>query len=232
MRINATTSFILTALMVQAWSQGIAAETMRQDQSIVKIADAYLKAVLVGDASAVGATLRDDAVEMPPCRPLLKGRVAIEQYYRGLFQGPAKITAFTFSGVDAASAGDLGYAAGTYERKLSRGPAGSMDDTGKFVVIVKRTGSAWKAAYVIYNSDHQPENPGAAVLAVPSPQHDLLALFGYYAGLARERMVRAGLFGLGAVCLMLIAALVRALRQRDGLRNNRQTLLSGIRGTA
>ena len=74
MQISAMTPFILTTLVVQGSSQGIAAERLRPDRSIVKTADAYLKAVLAGDAAAVGATYRDDAVEMPPCRPPLKGR--------------------------------------------------------------------------------------------------------------------------------------------------------------
>ena len=143
----------------------------------MKTADAYLKAVLAGDAAAVGATYRDDAVEMPPGRALLKGRAAIQQYFRELFQGPVKITAFTFSYLETVSAGELGYAAGTYDQKLSGGPAGSIEDTGKFVVILRRTGSAWKAAYVIYNSDHPPgqSNADAAALPLPSPQRDLVS---------------------------------------------------------
>jgi hypothetical protein len=152
---------------------------------------------------------------MPPGRPPLKGRAAIEQYYREFFQSPVKITAFTFSHLEAASAGEVGYTAGTYEQKLSGGLAGPIDDTGKFVVIVKRTGSAWKAAYVIYNSDHPPANPGAAALPVPFPQRDLAALFSYYADLAYGWLVRVGLLALGVASLALIVLLGRAIRQRS-----------------
>jgi ketosteroid isomerase-like protein len=219
MQISAMTLFILTTLVVQASPLGISAERPRPDRSIdrsiVKTADAYLKAVLAGDTAAVGATYRDDAVEMPPGRPPLKGRAAIEQYYREFFQSPVKITAFTFSHLEAASAGEVGYTAGTYEQKLSGGLAGPIDDTGKFVVIVKRTGSAWKAAYVIYNSDHPPANPGAAALPVPFPQRDLAALFSYYADLAYGWLVRVGLLALGVASLALIVLLGRAIRQRS-----------------
>ena len=35
-----------------------------------------------------------------------------------------------------------------------------MNDTGKYTVILKRTGGAWKVAYAIYNSDTPPSaNP-------------------------------------------------------------------------
>jgi hypothetical protein len=31
-----------------------------------------------------------------------------------------------------------------------------MKETGKYVVVLKRTGGAWKVAYAIYNSDQAP----------------------------------------------------------------------------
>ena len=34
-----------------------------------------------------------------------------------------------------------------------------MKDTGKYVVILKRTGGSWKVAYAIYNSDLPPPPP-------------------------------------------------------------------------
>jgi ketosteroid isomerase-like protein len=216
MRISTLTSFILTTMMVQGSSPRVAAETPRPDRSIVKTADAYLKAVLAGDAAAVGATYREDAVEMPPGRPPLRGRAAIEHHYRELFQGPVKITAFTFSHLEATSAGAIGYTAGTYEQKRSGVPAGPIDDTGKFVVIVKRTGGAWKAAFVIYNSDHPPANPGGAALVLPFPQRDLATLFSYYADLAYRWLVRIALLALGVASIALIALLIRRRSARRG----------------
>ena len=230
MQMSAITSFILTTLMAQVSSQGVAAEKPRLDRSIVETADEYRKAVLAGDAAAVGATYREDAVEMPPCRARLNGRAAIEQYYRELFQGPVKITAFTFSYLEAVIAGDLGYTAGTYRQKLSGGPAGSIDDVGKFVVVVKRTGSAWKAAYVIYNSDQPPANPAAAALPVPFPQRDLTALFRCYADLAYARLVHVGLLALGVASLALIILLVRCSMPRrvERLRSAQRNLAGAI----
>jgi ketosteroid isomerase-like protein len=181
----------------------------------MKSADAYLKAVLAGDVAAVGATYREDAVEMPPFRPPLKGRAAIEQYYRELFQGPVKIAAFTFSHMEAASVGDLGYTAGTYARQLSGGPTGSIEDTGKFVVIVKRSGSAWKAAYVIYNSDHQPENLGAALWVLPSPERDLAELFRAHVQAPYSRLAGFGKFAVAVGSLALISLLLWVRRDRS-----------------
>src|SRR4051794_5154683 len=65
---------------------------------------------------------------------------------------PSLTLTFKFSYLEATRR-DVGYSAGRYERRLSGGPAGSFDDIDKFVVILKRTAGAWKAEYVIYNSD-------------------------------------------------------------------------------
>ena len=35
-----------------------------------------------------------------------------------------------------------------------------MNDTGKYTVVLKRVGGAWKVAYAIYNSDLPPPAAG------------------------------------------------------------------------
>jgi uncharacterized protein (TIGR02246 family) len=195
--------------------QNLAAETSQPESSIVKAAEAYLKAVLAGNAAAVAATYREDAVEMPPFREPLKGRRAIEQYYRELFRGQVKITEFTFSHLEVKAAGSVGYTAGTYKQKLSGAPGGPIEDAGNFVVIVKRGGGAWKAAYVIYNSDRPPETQCAPAAALPFPRPDLTALIRYSAGVAYRRLLRLGLASLGAAAV-LVLLLVRVVHSRAG----------------
>jgi hypothetical protein len=102
---------------------------------------------------------------------MLKGRLAIEQYYHQLFSGPVKITEFTLSHLHRAVAGNLGYTTGTYQQKLKPQSGERLEDSGKVVVIVKRDAAgSWKSAYVIYNSDRPQHTPeGAAVLIFPLP---------------------------------------------------------------
>jgi hypothetical protein len=38
---------------------------------------------------------------------------------------------------------------------------GIVDDTGKYIVMLKRTGGAWKIAYAIHNSDRPSMMPGS-----------------------------------------------------------------------
>ncbi len=216
MQTTTKTLVTLAALMLQAPLQTVAAEKTRPDPAIEKTAGAYLKAVLAGDAAGVGATFRDDAVEMPPCRPLLKGRAAIEQYYRGLFEGPVKITEFTFSHLETVAAGDVGYTTGTYKQKLLPKSGQPIDDSGSFVVIVKREAGVWKAAYVIHNSDRPPAMPGSPAVALVSP---FTPLMNDYAELGSEWVVRLGWLLLGCACVGVIAWLIRAVFPRDAARS-------------
>jgi len=153
----ATAATLLTSSIVTAMARtppGAAAPGGRViNAEIVRTADAYRTAVLAGDAHAVAALYRDDAIELPPCRTPVKGRPAIEQRYRDLFDAPARITAFTFSHIASAIDGDLAYDVGTYRQRLALRSGEATTDEGKYLVLLRRTEGAWKAAFAIYSSD-------------------------------------------------------------------------------
>jgi uncharacterized protein (TIGR02246 family) len=133
------------------------------DPSVVEGADKYLKVVLAGDASAVAAMYRDDAALMPTDCPLLRGRAAIEQYYREWFKSPAKVTAFTFTHLESPVLGDTAFDIGTYRQTLSLGGSSTVNLSGKYSVILKRTGGEWKIVYLIFNSDSPSKTPLASI---------------------------------------------------------------------
>lgn len=146
--------FALRALLAPS-SPAIEVRNLATPESgIVKVADAYVKAMLAADAAAVAALYREDAVEVPTCLPLIKGRTAIERYFRDLMKN-AKVTAFTLTHTESTIAGDTAYDVGTYSQRLST-PTRMVDDTGKYVVVLKRAAGEWKIAYAIHNSDHSP----------------------------------------------------------------------------
>lgn len=126
------------------------------DPNITKIADAYVKATLAGDANAIAALYTEDAVEMPPNQPAVKGRAAILAYYEKQLSDPSmKISAFSLDHLETTSEGGVGYDVGTYRQTMTGGKA-PMNDTGKFVVLLKKNGGQWRVAYAIYNSDQPP----------------------------------------------------------------------------
>ncbi|HEY7056156.1 MAG TPA: SgcJ/EcaC family oxidoreductase [Vicinamibacterales bacterium] len=134
---------------------GSAAAAIRQ------IADAYVKATTSGDAKAVAALYTEDAVEMPPNLPMVKGRAAIQQYYEKVFSTGFKPATFNLKHLDTHATGDAGFDVGTYEQTMAQPSAGSPStETGKYAVILKRTAAGWKVAYAIYNSDQAPKPGG------------------------------------------------------------------------
>jgi len=128
------------------------------DPAITAVADQYVKATLAGDAKAVAALYTDDAVEMPPNEPAVKGRAAIQQLYEKNFKA-AKIGSFAVTHMESRSSGDTGYDTGTYRQTVTPTGGSEIKDSGKYVVILKRIGGSWKVAYAIYNSDLPPPPP-------------------------------------------------------------------------
>ena len=176
MQTKTKTLIAAAALVLQA-ARGIAAEKPRHEPAIEKTADAYLKAVLAADLPGVLATYHDDAVLMPQGQAPLVGRAALEQYYRRLFEGPMKIGEFTFSYRETVASGNNGYTTGSYRMKLAAKSGPSVEDTGSFIVIVKRDGGSWKAAYVIYNSDRPMSAPPGPAATLYSPIPALLRAY-------------------------------------------------------
>jgi uncharacterized protein (TIGR02246 family) len=126
------------------------------DPAIRQIADNYVKATLAGDAKAVAALYADDAIEMPPNMPPIKSRAAIEGFYTKILSG-TKMGSFTLTHIESRASGDTGYDVGTYQQSMTpSGATAPMKETGKYVVVLKRSGKEWKVAYAIYNSDQPP----------------------------------------------------------------------------
>jgi uncharacterized protein (TIGR02246 family) len=148
----------IAALVAQSKPQPPTKTAATVDAAIKAIADQYVKATLAGDAKAIAALYTEDAVEMPPNQPPVKGRTALLQFYEKQLAG-VKFSIFALEHLETRAVGDTGYDVGTYRQTITppKGPA--FDDTGKYVVLLKRVGGSWKVAYAIYNSD-MPPPPG------------------------------------------------------------------------
>jgi uncharacterized protein (TIGR02246 family) len=134
------------------WAQ--ADKAPRLDPAITKVADAYVAAVLEGDAAAVARFFREDGVLMPDCAPRAAGRAAVEESYRHLFGGPGRFVRFTLDHAESRVEGNVAFDAGTSKQTISRGPnLPPLELVGKYLVVLKRTGGEWKIAYLIYNGD-------------------------------------------------------------------------------
>jgi len=130
------------------------------ESEITRIADSYAAAMNRGDAAAMAAVYADDGVEMPPGKPAVRGRPAIEAYHRQELAGPVRLSDFALTASDTRVTGDVAYTTGTSRITVTPpGGAPQVQSSGKYVVVFRKQGGAWKAAYAIYNADGPCSNP-------------------------------------------------------------------------
>ena len=125
------------------------------DAAIAKVRAAYQAAAGAQDAAAIAKLFAQDGSEMPPNAPLQKGRAAIEAYHKN-FASQMMVHNLVIKGTDTRVMGDMAYDVGTYSQMLMpvKGGGKTMDDKGKYVVLLKKDASGgWAIAYAIYNSD-------------------------------------------------------------------------------
>jgi len=147
------------------WAPGAApsgSQGKQNDTSIIERADAYRKGVVAADVPALASMFDDDAILMPPNQRFLRGRLPIRHFYEDWCHSPMRPSAFTFHHLDATISGDSAYDVGTYKMSIPAGPGRSIDDTGKYTVLLKRSAGEWKISYLIFNSDLPPHPPVVA----------------------------------------------------------------------
>ncbi len=158
----------LWALVVVLWAltfAGVACSPSAPEQSslsegdliaIRALAAAHLEAVINRNADSVAALYTEDAVQMPPNRPIVEGREGI---HAALAAGPETfMDRVSFWGVTPSQEGYEGglvYNWGTYWLTVSRpGSTEQVPYAGKYLVLLRKhaTGS-WSIAREIWTAD-------------------------------------------------------------------------------
>jgi len=130
-----------------------AAQKAGDDPAIAKVRTAYQAAAGTQDGAAIAKLYAPDGVEMPPNAPAAKGRAAIEAYHKA-FAAQFMMHGIMITPTETHVMGDRAMDIGTYKQTLMGMKDGSMmDDTGKYVVLLKKDPSGWLITHAIYNSD-------------------------------------------------------------------------------
>ena len=127
----------------------VAAPASAQDKAtIVKLNDAWAAAFNKGDASAVAAMYTEDAFVLPPGAEMVKGRAAIEAFWRQAAQqmGDAKLTTVDVLPLGPRAAREIG----TVSLKSKSQPP--QEITAKYAVVWRKVGDKWKLATDIWNT--------------------------------------------------------------------------------
>ena len=117
--------------------------------TIEKLNDVWTAAFNKGDAAAVAALYTEDAYVLPPGSAMVKGRAAIEGFWRQAAQQmtDAKLTTVDVLPLGRSAAREIG----TVTLKTKSQPP--QEIAGKYVVVWRKIGRDWKLATDIWNTD-------------------------------------------------------------------------------
>jgi uncharacterized protein (TIGR02246 family) len=117
--------------------------------TIEKFNDVWTAAFNKGDAAAVAALYTEDAYVLPPGSAMVKGRAAIEAFWRQAAQqmSDAKLTTVDVLPLGRSAAREIG----TVTLKTKSQPP--QEVVGKYVVVWRKIGRDWKLATDIWNTD-------------------------------------------------------------------------------
>ena len=117
--------------------------------TIEKLNDVWTAAFNKGDAAAVAALYTEDAYVLPPGSAMVKGRAAIEAFWRQAAQqmSDAKLTTVDVLPLGRSAAREIG----TVTLKTKSQPPREV--VGKYVVVWRKIGRDWKLATDIWNTD-------------------------------------------------------------------------------
>jgi uncharacterized protein (TIGR02246 family) len=127
-----------------------AAPAAAQDKATIeKLNDAWTAAFNKGDAAAAAAMYTEDAYLLPPGAEIVKGRTAIEAFWRQAAQqmGDAKLTTLDVLPLGRAAAREIG----TVTLKTKSQPP--QEIVGKYAVVWRKVGGKWKLATDIWNTN-------------------------------------------------------------------------------
>ena len=137
-------------LMVFGWLTLAATPALAQDRATIeKLNEVWMAAFNKGDAAAVAALYTEDAYVLPPGSEIVKGRPAIEAFWRQAAQqmSDAKLTTVDLLPLGPGAAREIG----TVSLKTKSGPP--QEVVGKYAVVWLKVGSDWKLAIDIWNTN-------------------------------------------------------------------------------
>jgi uncharacterized protein (TIGR02246 family) len=119
-------------------------------KSIEEVNAKYSEAIQKGNLADAVALYTDDATMVPPDGGLIKGKQAIEEYYRTLFQMGMKEVVLTT--IEVEGSGGTVYEIGKTRVRIQPEGQEAIQDSSKYLVIWKRQADGtWKVHVDIWN---------------------------------------------------------------------------------
>lgn len=138
----------LATVLLSALAATAAAQQGNARAAIEAANKMFVAAANKADAAGVAALYSTTAQAFPPNAPIVSGRAAIQELWKGVFSSGITSVSLTTSEVEAQ--GDLAYEVGSYEMKLKDG---KVADRGKYCVVWKRENGQWRLHRDIWNTN-------------------------------------------------------------------------------
>ena len=105
----------------------------------------WLEAVAAGDTKAIAEIYAEDGRILVAGSPVISGRAAIEDFWRGLLAASAGSLVFGPTTIDVDAAGTMAFEVGTYSFE-SRSGDDTTRTSGNYVVVWKNIDGSWNVA--------------------------------------------------------------------------------------
>jgi uncharacterized protein (TIGR02246 family) len=103
------------------------------------------------DPAALAALYTEDAVLMPPGKPVLHGKAAIRAWFE---QALPRLGAIRLSSTGVRTEGSLAVLTGTFRiQPAAASPSVDSERLGKYILVLTRAGEEWKICWDLWNLD-------------------------------------------------------------------------------
>jgi len=145
---GAFTTFVLSAALVAGCMPQKKEDATNARAAIDAANHQFMDAFARGDAAAIATLYTEEGQLLSPGNQPIQGRTAIEKYWRGVLALPVK--GFQLTTVELIAHDDDASEVGRY---AIIGNDGRELDSGKYVVLWKRSAAGWKLYRDIWNSN-------------------------------------------------------------------------------
>lgn len=129
-----------------------AAARSADEQAIWELEGRWNRLIAARDLEGIVALYASDGLVMPAGSPAAQGPAAVRQVWTGLLGLPGLKATLTPLQVTVAGSRDLALDRGRYELTTT-GAGGPATEVGKYLVVWKKVGGAWKVAADMFSSD-------------------------------------------------------------------------------
>ena len=150
MKLFKTVAFVVLLLAAGA-APGRAHDSTAIEREIRALDAQWVAAVAAGDVATIVALYAPDGLFMPPNAPALEGADAIAAAWQGLVDLPGLSLSLAPTRVVVSARGDMAADIGTYTLSYD-GDGGRVEDNGKYVVVWRKVGGAWRVVSDIFNT--------------------------------------------------------------------------------